>query len=185
MQRALTSRQSMQTAVALVAVTASLLFACVHTPEPAGPCATPPPFHVSLRASDRLNADSQGRSLPTVVRILQLKRTERLQAAEFAEVWSNPEDILGPDLLTSEEITIDPGQSVTRWPARHPDASSVAVVGLFRQPSGTAWRSIAPLPSVPAAQCTPDPKPRSGPPRTDDAQLGFFLEDFRVTRIEG
>jgi len=107
----------------------------------------PARLELSLAASDRLNLDEQGQSLPTVVRIFQLKGAAKLEAADFDPLYRRPREVLGTDLLQLEELTLTPGQTVRRQIDRDPAARAIAVVGLFRKPSGISWRAVVELPS--------------------------------------
>lgn len=156
------------------------LAACAHRPAGPSVCETPPSFNVVLEAADRLNVDSQGRSLPTLVRVLTLKSSSKLESADFTDLWNKPDDILGEDVLQVDELTVDPEQTLARWYPRSPKATHVALVALYRQPAGSAWRSVVTLPAVPPELCVEETQPRTGPARPKDAQVKFHLEDFRV-----
>jgi type VI secretion system protein VasD len=125
----------------------------------------PVPIEVTVTASDRLNPDEQGQSLPTVVRILQLKGSARLEGADFDPVYRRLKEALGEDLLAMEELTLSPGQSVRRQLDRDPAARAIAVVGLFRRPSALSWRALADL-----------------PPPGKRAAMAFAVEGYRIER---
>jgi type VI secretion system protein VasD len=144
------------------------------------PCETPPPFFLTLRGEERLNQDALGRSLPTLVRVLQLKSTARLEELEATELWQRGEERLAADLVASEELTVSPGEAQERWVSRSPGARVVVLAGLFRQPSGTSWRSLQVLPGVPADLCRTDARALTDPPGGRDVRLGFVLEDFAI-----
>jgi len=125
----------------------------------------PLPIEVVVTASDRLNPDEQGQSLPTMVRIFQLKSTAKLEAADFDPLYRRPKEVLGEDLLHLEELTLSPGQSVRRQLDRDPAARAIAVVGLFRKPSGLSWRALAEI-----------------PPSDKRASMLFLAEGYRIER---
>ena len=125
----------------------------------------PVPIEVVVTASDRLNPDDDGQSLPTVVRILQLKGAARLEAADFDPVYRRPKEALGEDLLAMEELTISPGESARRQVDRDPAARAVAVVGLFRRPAALSWRAVVEL-----------------PPPGKKAAMAFAIEGYRIER---
>jgi type VI secretion system protein VasD len=143
-------------------------------------CAEPPPFHLSLEASERVNPDPRGRSMPTVVQLLQLKDTLRAEQASFQKLWNKPEAFLEEDLLQVAEFTVSPGQTVERWIPRDPKARYVAVMGLFRQPMGYAWRTMTVLPTVSKSQCGQSPPGAWGAPRATDEQLRFKLQGYQI-----
>ena len=136
---------------------------------------------MKVNADKRLNPDASGRSLPTLVQILQLKGLARLDQADFASVFQHAQETLGPDFLRVDELTIDPGGTDSRWFDRDPKTTHVVAVGVFRQPSGDQWRSPVALSPVPPEQCIPTAVARTGNPRRDDAQVQFDLEEFRIS----
>jgi type VI secretion system protein VasD len=146
-------------------------------------CDKPPPFHARLEATDRINPDASGRSLPTVVQLLQLKDSIRLERAGFQRIWTEPKVILGEDLLEFSEFTVAPGETLERWVPRAPEARYVVAIGLFRQPLGYAWRSVAELPPVPAALCEEKPAGSRGPPDVRDVQLSFKLQGYQIDQL--
>lgn len=111
----------------------------------AGP-RTPPPFDVVVVGRAYLNPDESGQSLPTVVRIYQLKSAAKLREADFAAVYRNPKEGLGEDLLAMEEVVLAPNATERRRLDRKPEARALAAVAIFRRASGAAWRAIAELP---------------------------------------
>jgi type VI secretion system protein VasD len=129
-----------------------------------GPAAAAP-VEVSLVAGDRLNPDEQGQSLPTAVRIYQLKAGARLESADADRVYREPKEALGEDLLAVEEVTISPGEKVTRTLEREPAARVLAVVALFRRPAAVSWRVLTDL-----------------PPASKGTKASFALEGYRIER---
>lgn len=142
-------------------------------------CDKPPPFYLRLEASDRVNPDPRGRSMPTLVQILQLRDSLRAEQSSFRTLWDKPEAQLKEDLLQVAEFTVAPGQSVERWIPRDPKTQFVVAMGLFRQPLGYSWRTLTVLPSVPKNLCTDEPVGQRGP-RTTDEQLRFKLQGYQI-----
>src|SRR5215467_5597078 len=97
--------------------------ACAHDPPPpvAPPCKEPE-LKVMVRGSDRLNMDEGGRSLAVVVRVYQLKSLKTLDDADFDGVWQHDRDTLGEDLMSVDEVTIDPSDKKIVPVRRNPDA---------------------------------------------------------------
>jgi type VI secretion system protein VasD len=148
--------------------------------KPFAGCDKPPPFHARLEAAERVNPDSRGSPLPTVVQFLQLKDSIKLETAGFQKIWADPKLLLGEDLLESAEFTVAPGQTLERWVQRAPEARYVVAVGLFRQPLGYAWRTVAELPPVPASLCEERPAGSLGSPDIRDVQLSFKLQGYQI-----
>lgn len=143
-------------------------------------CDRPPPFYLRLEASDRVNPDPRGRSMPTVVQILQLEDSLRMEQASFRGLWGKPEQTLEKDLLQVAEFTVAPGQTMERWIPRDPKARFVVAMGLFRQPLGYSWRTLTVLPAVPESLCVEQPPGERGAPRSTDEQLRFKLQGYQI-----
>jgi type VI secretion system protein VasD len=123
------------------------------------------PLEVQVVASLRLNLDEQGESLPTVVRLYQLKSTSRLDRSEYDQVYRDPKEALGEELLQADELVLSPGQVARRRVERDRAARALAVVAIVRRPVGLSWRAIAEL-----------------PPPGQRAELTFSVEGYRVER---
>jgi type VI secretion system protein VasD len=137
------------------------------------PC-EPRTVQLTLSASDRLNPDDQGRSLPTAVVLLQLKDLSRLENASFPELWRDPTSALRDDLLHLEELTLSLAGRETRAFTPKPGATHLAVAALVRKPAGTAWRLVQRLASGPAPMC-PEKEPRLRP-----LELSIRVVEFEV-----
>jgi type VI secretion system protein VasD len=117
-----------------------------------------------------------------MVALYPLKAAPKLDSLDFSEVWSIPEKVLGSDLLKKDELVVAPGQTLEQWVARDPKTAYVLAVGFFRQPSGTSWRAVAPLPNAYGAACE-RAEQRSGLPLPDDVRVRFSLEDFAIDSV--
>lgn len=125
---------------------------------------------VTIVASDRVNADDEGRSLPIVVRLYQLKDLGRLETAEFEDIWLRAEETLEADLVKFDELTLYPSQRSVKSIELGDGVGYLVAVALFRKPAGLSWRAIY---EVPASPCTADGRSVALAPR-------FFLEDYRI-----
>ncbi|HYI03171.1 type VI secretion system lipoprotein TssJ [Hyalangium sp.] len=147
----------------------------------AAACDAPPPFFARIEAADDINPDSNGRSLPTVVQFLQVKDSTKLERASFYKLSDEPKSLLGDDLLQTVEFVVAPGHEVKHWVQRDPKAQFVAAVGIFRQPLGYSWLTVARLPAVSASQCEEQPAgDRGDSPRPEDTQLRFKLQGYQI-----
>lgn len=135
-----------------------------------------------VQAADRVNMDDRGRSLPTVVRLYQLKELTRMENAEFEEVWHRAEDTLGPDLMQMDEVVVYPQQRLERAFERKEEAQYIVGVAWFRRPQGVSWRSEFELPPPPAeSRCRAQQEdPMANPGPDADPHFFFFLEDYRI-----
>ncbi len=177
---ALTMNKSCLKSAVLASVVAAI-GACATAPAapppPPSPCTTPEPLRISLTASPRLNLGDHGESLPTLVRIYQLKDTTKLVEASLDQILDNDRALLGEDLVSMQELTLYPGERSAPPTVRAEAATSLAVVAMFRRPMGPSWRAIRKLPP-------PNPQHCHGVVATPAAlaasQLRFTLEDSRV-----
>jgi type VI secretion system protein VasD len=123
-----------------------------------------------LRGTERLNPGEKGEPLATVVRVYQLKTSNKISDAGFEELLDNDKTVLADDLVDMQEVTLHPGERVEQPVNRGEGAQYLAVVALFRQPSGTSWRVLYHLP-------TPDPQHCHKP---SASQVQVLLEENRV-----
>lgn len=128
----------------------ALLVGCSGTQRP--PCNIPEEGNLIVEATERLNPDEKGRSLPTIIRIYQLKNLGDIELASFQKMWREAEDTLGESLIAADEFTVYPGQTIKRTFERDPAASYLVGVAIVRRPAGVSWRTILDLPAPAAAQ---------------------------------
>lgn len=163
-------------AIAAAAAVCATVFptGCAHDPPPppAAPCKEPE-LKVTVRGSDRLNMDEGGRSLAVVVRVYQLKSLKTLEEADFDQVWQHDKETLGEDLISVDEVTVDPSDKKVVPVKRVMDARYLVAVGLFRKPDGIAWRATRNL----ALICSAD-SPVKAPPAA--YVVNFLAEDYRI-----
>ena len=125
----------------------------------------PGPIRLSLEGASRLNPDERGESLPTSVRVLQLKSRAKVEGLALTELIGDPKELLGDELLGVDELVLEPGSSVDKVIARAEGARVVVVAMLARLPAGSAWREIVDLGDTHGT-----------------TQLSFVLEEYRIAR---
>ena len=140
----------------------ALAVSCKSGPAPA-PNDLGSPVDLTIVAGSRLNPDDRGQSLPTVIRVYQLRSTAALERADFNRVCREPKEALQADLLRTDEFTMSPGETLSRAIDRDRNARYLVVVALFRKPTGTSWRAVVEL----------------GPP-SKRLNQGFGIEGYRV-----
>jgi type VI secretion system VasD/TssJ family lipoprotein len=157
-----------------VLLAVSAFAGCAHNapPPPAAACKEPD-LKVTVRGSDRLNMDEAGRSLAVVVRIYQLKTLKTLEDADFDQVWQHDRETLGEDLVSVDEVTVDPADKKSVPVKRNMDARYLVAVGLFRKPDGIAWRATRSLGPI----CGGEGAVKAPPPVYI---VSFVAEDYRI-----
>ena len=106
---------------------------------------TPQPLRVQVTAAERLNPDDQGASLPTLVRVYQLKSAARARSVELTDLLRDPKAALGEDLLAVEEVLLMPGQAIDKRLPRERDARAVLIAAVVRRPVALTWRDVVEL----------------------------------------
>jgi len=125
----------------------------------------PAPIFVTVTAAARLNPDEQGRALPTVVRVYQLKGEAKVAGAALEDLYRRPKETLGDDLLQVDELVVAPGETESKTYARQREAQVLAVAAVVRRPAGSSWLSVSKLPAAGKL-----------------AEFTFALEDYRIER---
>jgi len=137
---------------------------------------------VEIETSDRMNTDAEGRSLPTLIRLYQLKDLSLFQMAEFMDIWQSAKETLGTTLIAVKELTTYPGQVVVEHIERDEKADYLVGVGIFRNPVGSTWRTVSELP-LPGDPCQ-ERDDESAAPVLEDLRLRMFVEDYRIESVD-
>jgi type VI secretion system protein VasD len=99
-----------------------------------------------LTATQTLNQDDSGDSLPVLVRIYQLRAKEKFQQATFKALWKNDKELLEGDLLDRKEHMIHPDSQTlvdVDVDIKH-GAAFLGVMALFRKPNVEDWKYLVP-----------------------------------------
>ena len=100
---------------------------------------------VDAKSAKNLNVVGSGAPLPVVVRVYQLSDDAAFKSASFRDLWKKDAEILGPALLSSKEITLQPD---SREKVSIPlDAKTKFIAGfaLFRNPDAVKWNFVQPV----------------------------------------
>lgn len=100
---------------------------------------------LKLTASDQLNPDIHGRPSPIVVRLLELKHPVAFENADFFSLYERARKSLAPDLVTSEELQLRPGETVELKLRVQEGSRFVGVLAAYRDLPETRWRYTVPL----------------------------------------
>lgn len=108
-------------------------------------CAAPQ-IRLDLHATPHLNPSDEGQALPVVVRVYQLKDPRGFEESPFEDLWKQDLTILGADALSRQELVMQPGIRRDLTWQRHPGATHLGVMAVFRDPTTPDWRDIRSLP---------------------------------------
>ncbi|WP_434610967.1 type VI secretion system lipoprotein TssJ [Pseudomonas sp. R1-7] len=102
-------------------------------------------LHLDFNARATLNTDTADMSvlsLPTLVRVYQLRDSKALDLATYEGLVSGDEGLLDGALLDKRAVVVKPGAGAQLSVPMDPQARVVALVGLFRSPDAQSdtWR---------------------------------------------
>lgn len=104
-------------------------------------------LHLDLSGRGSMNTDLQDMgalSVPTLVRVYQLRSRKALDKASYDELLDDSDRVLGAALLEQRTAVVTPEQGVQLNLPMNGEARYVAVVALFRHPEAQAktWRLV-------------------------------------------
>lgn len=100
---------------------------------------------LELHGSDRLNPDLNGRPSPIVLRLLELRHPVAFENGDFFALYQRPKEALAPDLVTSEELELRPGESRELKLSVQDGSRYVGVLAAYRDLPEANWRFVIPL----------------------------------------
>jgi type VI secretion system protein VasD len=100
---------------------------------------------VTLVTRPDLNPDGSGRPSPVPVRIYLLRNADKLSRADYFQIIDHERDVLGPDLISRQELVVRPGQSQVVVLQGQGQEAAVGVVVGYRDIERARWRVISPL----------------------------------------
>jgi len=95
-------------------------------------------FHVA----DDANPDLDGRPSPVVVTIYELSSRTIFDNQDFFSLYESAESILGPDLLSKQELELQPEQKFEQTLVLNKNANYVGVVVAYRDVDNSRWRGV-------------------------------------------
>lgn len=127
--------------VAVAAVFVVLLGACASSGPP-----DLAPIDGVIASAPGLNPDVNGRPSPVALRIYQLRAPGAFGSADFFSLYRSASSVLANDLLSTDELLIQPDQSVPYAVEVDPAARYIGVVAAFRDVGNAQWRASLALP---------------------------------------
>ncbi|WP_271411955.1 type VI secretion system lipoprotein TssJ [Pseudomonas sp. Q1-7] len=104
-------------------------------------------LHLDFSGRAAINTDNQemsGLSVPTLVRVYQLRDGKAFEQAAYDSLLTDSDILLGADLLEERAVLVKPGEGAQLTMPMDEAAQVVAVVALFRQPdmARNSWRLV-------------------------------------------
>jgi type VI secretion system VasD/TssJ family lipoprotein len=120
---------------------------------------------LAIQASNTINLDAEGRSLPTVVRLYQMRGELASEDIDFESLWeAEKAQDLGAKFLSVEELTVRAESDDVRMMPLENDATHILAAALFREPVGTTWFGTYEIPRRhPEVVCSKAPKTKEYP----------------------
>jgi type VI secretion system protein VasD len=119
---------------------ACALGACSSPPKPAVTTVTG-----SIQGSAQLNPNVNQRPAPLQLRVYELKTAAAFGNADFMALYQNDQATLGADLVTREEMMLQPGENKPIRKTVGPDTKFIGVVGAYRNLEKATWRVVVPV----------------------------------------
>lgn len=126
----------------LTALAMTLLLAGCTT---LSPFSTMTKLNLALTASDRLNPDIHGRPSPVVVRLFELRHPVAFENSDFFSLYERARETLAPDLVSSEELELRPGETVELRLGLSGDSRYVGILAAYRDLPQVRWRYTLPV----------------------------------------
>ena len=113
----------------------------------AGCASAPKPTQVtggSIEGTAQLNPSVNKRPSPLVLRVYELKNATAFNSADFVALYERDKAELAADIVSREEIILQPGETRPFAPKTlAPEVKFIAVMGAFRDLERSQWRSVA------------------------------------------
>ncbi len=103
--------------------------------------AKPAVAEMSFVVGANVNPDRTGRPSPVIVRTYELKSATRFNSADFFAIYQRDKEILGPDLIASDEWALAPGNNRQALKNLQRDTRYVGVIAAFRDMERAQWRA--------------------------------------------
>lgn len=104
------------------------------------------PYRIEFQAARDVNGDSRQRPSPVLVKVYALRSPASFQAADFFALQSQPEQILGKDLLEMDQLVLAPGESRSIKKPGNPEVTAIGIVAEYRLLEKNKWRDLVILP---------------------------------------
>lgn len=148
---------------------ATMLFSLAEKPA----CQLPKSFRLMLVASERVNLDEEGRSIPVSVSVMQLASLDHLESSTYDDIWLRADETLQDQLLKKTQQTIYPGESLKRALEvdLDPKTRFIVAAAFFREPGGVTWRATYEVPVTEVEVCKAE---------SDGIYLRYIAQDSQI-----
>lgn len=101
-----------------------------------------------ITATPTLNADARSRPSPLVMRVYELSARNAFDTADFVSLYERDKEALAADLVSREEIVLQPGETRDWKKKLSPQTKFLGVVAAYREIERASWRAVLPIKQV-------------------------------------
>lgn len=101
-----------------------------------------PLTEVRVDATDRINPDGSDRASPLVVQVFELSDGDRFEDADFYDLYDDPEEVLGDELISVREIVLKPSEQWETSLDLDDGTRYLGALGAFRNIEKADWRVL-------------------------------------------
>lgn len=98
-----------------------------------------------IQAAAQLNPSESRRAAPLQLRVYELKTAAAFNGADFMALYQNDQAALAADVVTREEMMLQPGESRPIKKTVSPDTKFIGVFGAYRAIEKATWRVVVPV----------------------------------------
>lgn len=102
---------------------------------------TGPTFVSTAIVGANVNPDARKRPSPVVLRVYELKSNALFESADFVSLFEKDQTVLGAELVSREEVILQPNDVKAINKNLSPETKFVAVFAAFRDLERARWRS--------------------------------------------
>ncbi len=132
-----------------VIIASMLLIGCMRT-EVGVPKVEPEiaNYHITVVATREANINAEGKPVPLKINVFNLRSDTGFMNADFFALHNRPTEVLGNNLLSSEQLFLLPGgEAVNISGEKNGERYYVGITGEFQNLNNKTWRIIIPIPT--------------------------------------
>lgn len=95
-----------------------------------------------FETSNNVNPDINGRASPVVIKIYELSSRTIFDSQDFFELYDNPEQVLGADLINHTELEFEPGSNFDYELSLKPGVRYAGILVAYRDIDSASWREV-------------------------------------------
>jgi len=126
--------------IALGSGVGALLLGCASAPKPPPPVITL--LNGSVQAAAGVNPSVSKRPSPLLVRVYELKGATIFRNADFVALFQRDQAELGADIVSREEMMLNPGETRPLTKTLAPETRFIGVFAAYRDLERAHWRAV-------------------------------------------